>query len=88
MKEITKENNQLQLFLELASRQAQKKIIWAYHSFRLIISQLGLGLGVVDFLVNSHQNLDPISAHSRAHFWAKNGTPPGPRFKRKHKEIQ
>ena len=31
MKRIKKENNQLQLFFELASRQAQKKMMWAYY---------------------------------------------------------
>ena len=30
------------------------------------------------------KNLD----HFRARFWAKNGAPSGPRFERKHKELQ
>ena len=40
------------------------------------------------FWLNFDPYLDPILAHFRARFWAKNGAPSGPRFERKHKELQ
>ena len=85
MKKTKKENNQLQLFSELASRQAQKKIMWAYY-FYIIIFSLDLGLGVVNLGWIS-SGFGPNFGSFPSPFWGQKRGPFGAPFQVKTQGI-